>query len=733
MEIVLAAVDRVSTMFRGIDGSINKSKQNIKDYRRRIRELQAGIPTTGPLTRQQQRDQREIERTTRLIDRQNKRLKYLYRTQAVQNRGRSMMMSGGVQMAAAGAAGYGAMNFMQDGMDFDTTMSKVQALTRLDKNDPMLAALRANAKELGATTWADPTQVAQGQSFYAMAGFKPDQIIDSMSGTLDLAKAGDVDIATAADIGSNILSAFGLTADQMGRVGDILVGTFTRTNTDLNMLGETMKYVGPIAKGLGISLEETSAMAGVLGNVGIQGSEAGTAMRAIFKRLAAGPSMARKELEKLNVNTKDKDGNLRKPMELLAEVLKKTSTMGNAERMGILSSIAGTEAAAAFSAMIDKGNLDDITRIIDELSKNHGESARIAKTMSDNLTGDVQQLNSAWTDFKITVFETNDGGLRPTFQTLTKIMNAIGAFAKANPETIKQFSNLAAAVIGFTAALGLAKLAYGAFTFAVLGNPIGATIALIGFALYAVIKNWDTLVWFFNDGVHNIGKDLRKLTGWIGGLIGQIPLVGSELQLVWDISSNIWLKLGGLIKRNAEKMGEAVAMIVGLFTNFDGTMAVIKEDMKAFWDDMVNWARPAIDEIIKIIQPFVDTYNHLTGKRVKFTQKQQLVHDYNTNPKAFVSHQTNKYNDLVKKAPGLDQIVSLDEYLKAVKHGDTDDVKAKMLDYQMNQQAKQTTQNNTFTINITAPNGNTASIADAVKRGIESVTNKNNALLGDAS
>ncbi|OYQ76093.1 phage tail tape measure protein [Wohlfahrtiimonas chitiniclastica] len=720
MEVILQAFDRVTSVLGGIDGSISKTKRNISDYKKRIKSLNDGIPATGPLSRQQQRDQKELERTNRMIARQKQRLKDLYKMQAHRSQGKQMMGAGGMHIAAATAMGYGVSRFMDDGMNFDTTMGRVQALTRLQKDDPMLAALRANAKELGASTWADPTQVAQGQAFYAMAGFKPEEIIKSMAGTLDLAKAGDVDISRAADIGSNILSAFGLSADEMDRVGDILVGTFTRTNTDLEMLGETMKYVGPIAKGLGVSLEETSAIAGVLGNIGIQGSQSGTAMRAIFSRLAAGPSMAKKELAKLGIKTNDKKGNLRTPVDLLREVLQKTAKMGNAQRMGILKSIAGEEAAAAFSALIEKGNLEDLNRIIDELKNNHGESKQLAKVMADNLSGDMQQLNSAWTDFKISIFEVNNKGLRNTFKWLTKIMVNIGDFAKSNPEIISNFSYIAAGVMGITASLGLAKLAWGAFQFAVLGNPIVAAIAGIGLVMYGVYKNWDSLVWFFTDGVFQIGKDLRNVYDWLGSWIGRIPIIGSKLQFVFDIGANTILGIGTAFRKLGEFMGAGVAFVVNAFRDWDSSFAVLKSSVAEFWDDMVKWAQPAIDRVMKILQPFFDAYYAIVGK------KDTAMYD-----KLDIENKTGlTYGEFGTLSPEVQ--------LKAIGGNAPLNDAARQEDYQRILQNRingtgNRTQTNTFKINITAPSGDASAIAESVKRGIASVTNKNSAFLGDVT
>nr|WP_281414262.1 phage tail tape measure protein [Wohlfahrtiimonas chitiniclastica] len=619
--------------------------------------------------------------------------------------------------------GYGVSRFMDDGMNFDTTMGRVQALTRLQKDDPMLAALRANAKELGASTWADPTQVAQGQAFYAMAGFKPEEIIKSMAGTLDLAKAGDVDISRAADIGSNILSAFGLSADEMDRVGDILVGTFTRTNTDLEMLGETMKYVGPIAKGLGVSLEETSAIAGVLGNIGIQGSQSGTAMRAIFSRLAAGPSMAKKELAKLGIKTNDKKGNLRTPVDLLREVLQKTAKMGNAQRMGILKSIAGEEAAAAFSALIEKGNLEDLNRIIDELKNNYGESKQLAKVMADNLSGDMQQLNSAWTDFKISVFEVNNKGLRHTSQWLTKIMVNIGDFAKSNPEIISNLSYIAAGVMGITASLGLAKLAWGAFKFAVLGgkfNPVMAAIAGIGLVMYGVYKNWDSLVWFFTEGASQIGKDMRNVYDWLGSWIDRIPIIGSKLRFIFDTGVNTIFGIFNLLGMIGQSIGGWFAFVVNAFRDWDSSFAVLKSSVAEFWDDMVKWAQPAIDRVMKILQPFFDAYYAIVGK------KDTAMYD-----KLDIENKTGlTYGEFGTLSPEVQ--------LKAIGGNAPLNDAARQEDYQRILQNRingtgNRTQTNTFKINITAPSGDASAIAESVKRGIASVTNKNSAFLGDVT
>ncbi|ENB8525745.1 phage tail tape measure protein, partial [Escherichia coli] len=142
-----------------------------------------------------------------------------------------------------------------------------------------------------------------------------------------------VELGETADIGSNILTQFNLTADQMDRVGDTLTAAFTRTNTDLRALGETMKYTGPVAAKLGISLEEAAAMAGMLANNGLRGSDAGTAMRASLSRLASPPKAAADALKELGVSVADARGKMRPMEDVLLDLYKATQKYGQVDQV----------------------------------------------------------------------------------------------------------------------------------------------------------------------------------------------------------------------------------------------------------------------------------------------------------------------------------------------------------------------------------------------------------------
>ncbi|MBG2742722.1 phage tail tape measure protein [Proteus mirabilis] len=559
-----SATQRVATLAKEIANSENPTKKQLEAFKKAQREagqlktkyeqlqqsaqrqrsaLQANGISTNQLGQAQRRLNGDIERTTQQLRRQENQL----RRSAEQERRmaaaksqyqktldvRNKMAGTGATMTATGAGMlYSAKQTLMPGYEFNVGMSKVQALTRLDKNSDEFKMLREQARELGATTAFTANQVAQGQAFYAMAGFKPEQIKNAMPGTLAMSLAGDIDLGTTADIGSNILTGFKLDSDQMGRVSDVLVGAFTRSNTSLTMLGDTMKYVAPVASGLGVDLETAAAATGKLGDAGIQGSMAGTSLRAILGRLAEPPKMAAKALEELGIKTRDAKGNLRDFPELLAELDKKTANMGNAQRAGLFKHIAGEEAFSALSVLAEQAGKGELQNLVADLKKAKGEAQKVAGTMTDNLSGDMKNLQSAWEDLGIQIFDGIDSPLRQISQSITSVISKVGVWMKENPELAKTLTMVGLAIAGMITTLGVLSLSIaamlgplaaaklslsilgikggGALTLllkpikllgsaflwlgkAMLANPILLAIAAIAGAFYLIYKNWDKI------------------------------------------------------------------------------------------------------------------------------------------------------------------------------------------------------------------------------------------------
>ncbi len=551
--------------------SAKKLKTSHQGNRDQLHQLgnqlsQSGVKTNN-LNRHQDLLAMQMKRANQQIDQQKAKLAQLGEQQQKLNaiRAKSDQIQKTAMKTAlySGAAAYGGSRALggmagmaQDGLSFDQTMSRVQALTRLDKDSDTLKMLREQARELGASTSFTAQDAAQGQGFLAMAGFTPDAIKSAMPGMLSLAKAAGEELGATADIGSNILTGFKLKSDQMGRAGDVLTATFTRSNTNLQMLGDTMKYVGPVVSGLGGTLEEAAAMAGKLGDAGIQGSMAGTAMRAIYSRLAKPPKMAAYAIAELGLETQDAAGNLRSMPELLAEISEITKDIGNAERAGIFKQIAGEEAFSALQVLVDQAGSGDLQAMITDLNNAQGTALNTARDMADNATGDLQSLASAWSDVKIELFETNNGPLRDTIQSITSVVRGISAWTKAHPE-LAAFLVKMAVILGVLVttmgALGLATstvmfgwagllrlapllglfkglaallpILSGGFTAlgaAIMATPVGwllAAIAAIAGGGYLIYKNWEPIKLFFSD----LWLEIKE--AFAGGIAGVAALL----------------------------------------------------------------------------------------------------------------------------------------------------------------------------------------------------------------
>ncbi|EPQ7926490.1 phage tail tape measure protein, partial [Escherichia coli] len=368
---------------------------------------------------------------------------------------------GALAIGAAAAGGYAAGRFLQPAIGFGKEMSRVQALTRIDKNSPQFKALREQALKLGSETQFTASDAASGQSFLAMAGFTPQAIQAALPGVLNMALAGGVELGETADIGSNILTQFNLTADQMDRVGDTLTAAFTRTNTDLRALGETMKYTGPVAAKLGISLEEAAAMAGMLANNGLRGSDAGTAMRASLSRLASPPKAAADALKELGVSVADARGKMRPMEDVLLDLYKATQKYGQVDQVSFFKDIAGEEAFVGLQTLVAAAGSGELQKLTRELQGARGEADRVAKVMADNLDGDLKNLDSAWEGLRIRISDLVDGPLRSVTQWFTRVLEKITSLAQAHPVLTRQLLIAGGALLAMTATIGSLSLVIG--------------------------------------------------------------------------------------------------------------------------------------------------------------------------------------------------------------------------------------------------------------------------------
>lgn len=507
---------------------------------------------------------RRTEQYALSLERERQRLAAVTRAQASYEKAKETgaRLRGGGTMAIAGAAaaGYTGGRFLAPAVGFDEEMSRVQALTRLDKGDSQLAALRAQAKKLGAETAFTTRDAASGQAFLAMAGFTPQSIQAALPGVLNMALAGGMDLGESADIGSNILSQFTLPAGEMDRVSDVLTAAFTRTNTDLRSLGDTMKYAGPVASKLGISLEEAAGMAGILANNGLRGSDAGTAMRSSLARLASPTAGAAKALKQLGVSVSDASGKMRPVETILLDLYKATKKYGQVDQVGFFKDIAGEEAFVGLQTLVAGAGSGELQKLIDALKAASGEASAVAKKMADNLGGDLKNLDSAWEGFRIQVEETADGPLRKLTQNLSDIITAASEWVKANPRLAQTLLLVVGGALALTVAIGALSLAVGiligplaklqlGFTLLTGGRGILGTVAAfrtLGTAagpVMASMRGWPVVISGIASGFGRISAILPAIRA---GLLGAFLAPGAALTSLGKNLAVLMLRLTGL-------------------------------------------------------------------------------------------------------------------------------------------------------------------------------------------
>ncbi len=275
---------------------------------------------------------------------------------------------------------------------FDDTMRQVGAVTHATKLE--FTALTNTALRLGAETSFTAKEAADGMRYLGMAGFTTKQILQGIPGVMNLARAGAVDMGVAADVATNIGSAFGHTADEIGYVGDVMTVAFTGSNTDVRMMADTMKYAGSVARTAGQSLESVSVAAGVLANNGIQGTLAGTDLKNLMVDLARNETI-------FGVATADANGEMRDMLDVMKDIGAVTANWSEQEKTSKFFEVFGERSSKSAMQLAFNGAMIDQLR--GKMSNFHGEASRIAQQMDEGIGGTGRRISSAWEGVVLTI------------------------------------------------------------------------------------------------------------------------------------------------------------------------------------------------------------------------------------------------------------------------------------------------------------------------------------------
>lgn len=464
--------------------------------------------------------------------------------------------------------------------NFDTSMSKVSAIS--GATGASLDSLRTKALDMGAKTKFSASEAADAMSYMAMAGWKTEDMLDGIEGIMNLAAASGEDLATTSDIVTDALTAFGLSAKDSGHFADILAAASSNANTNVAMMGESFKYVAPMAGALGYSAEDISIALGLMANSGIKASQAGTSLRTLLANMADPTEEVAGAMEKLGMSIEDDEGNMytfREVMDqmrkgfgslkiseeelttglddlakqyedgaisegeynlALEELMKRAYGAEAAMQAQTAAQLAGKTGLSGLLAIVNASE-EDYNKLTKAIDGSAGASKKMADVMQDNLEGRITILKSNLEGLAIQLGELIIPHVEKVVAFIQKLVLWFSSLNSTQQENIIKWAAFAAALgpilivvgkvvsavgilVGVFAKIPLAlakvKSAFGIIQGAIVGvsAPVMALIAAVGALVAAFVHLWTT-----NEDFRNAIIEIwNSITETFGGLVTQI-------------------------------------------------------------------------------------------------------------------------------------------------------------------------------------------------------------------
>lgn len=300
------------------------------------------------------------------------------------------------------AAGGALVDAAQAGMEFEASMSKVEAVS--GATGRQLESLTDLAREYGASTVFSSSECADALNYMAMAGWNAEQMTNGLPGVLNLAAASGEDLAATSDIVTDALTAFGMQAEEAGHFADILATASSKSNTNVSMMGETFKYVAPVAGALGYSAEDVAVAVGLMANSGIKASQAGTSLRTILSNLTEPTDKQAAAMDTLGISLTDSAGKMKTLDALLGNMRSAFAGLDEAQKASYASIIAGQEGMSGLLAVVNAADTD-FGNLKTAIYDCDGACSDMADTMTDNVAGGLKELSSAAEDAQIEIYD----------------------------------------------------------------------------------------------------------------------------------------------------------------------------------------------------------------------------------------------------------------------------------------------------------------------------------------
>ena len=489
--------------------------------------------------------------------------------------------------AVSGALGTASVAAIKVGSDFEAQMSRVQAISGATGAE--LENLRNQAIQLGADTSFSASEAAQGMENLAAAGFTTSEIMDAMPGLLDLAAAAGEDLAASSDIAASTLRGFGLAASDAGHVADVLAENANRTNSSVAETGEAMKYIAPLARAAGISMEETAAAIGIMANAGIQGSQAGTTLRGALSRLSKPTDDMVGVMEQLGISFYDSEGKMKSLSDQVGMLRTAMQGMTDEQKNNVLVTLYGQESLSGMLALINEGE-GSLTQLTESFRECDGAAQQAATTMQDNLQGAIEQMKGSLETLGIVLYDSVSEPLKNLAQQATDAINQLTTAFQENgmPGLISVGGQVISNIL-----LGIAQM---------LPSLLENAILIIQQIVASLNENMPQLV---------IAGGQILLT-LISGMATLLPTLGEfALNLITQIGNGITENAPQLVPKGIEAV---LQFIQGIVSNFPQIVSTGLDMLVSLAEGIANSLPTLIAEVPKIINEFCSNIDSLLPK-----------------------------------------------------------------------------------------------------------------------
>ena len=417
------------------------------------------------------------------------------------------------------------------GSEYEAQLSRVQAISGATAVE--MEALDKLAMQLGKDTAFSATESAAGMENLASAGFTVNEIMSAMPGLLDLAAVSGGDVAAASEVAASTIRAFGMEASNAGHVANVFARAAADTNAEVQDMGEAMKYVAPIASAMGLSLEETAAAIGIMSDAGVQGSQAGTALRGALSRLANATKPMKETMDALGISFYDSQGNMLSLSEQVTVLRDALSGLTQEQRDEALVTLYGQEALTGMLALIESGpeKLDTLT---DSLINSSGAAEEMADIMLDNLNGAIENLSGSLETLGLSVYKSFQEPLKEAVNEANGLIEDLQSAFDAGG-----FDGLVSAVGSVLAQVVTQIVSYAP-------QLVQASTSIITSLLTGITDNADVLASAAIDLVKVLASGIADIS---------VSLVESGLQLVTSL-------LRGIRDGGTDGIGEAALDII---------------------------------------------------------------------------------------------------------------------------------------------------------------------------